>query len=248
VVVATRGDDNRTGIIIDNGTGVVNVVEEFQRYAIGHVLILQTHYHLDHMSGLPQNPYLFKVANWQNVGMYGPKLYRPCNDAVTGILQTHIHPANIDSRVRIRDLDEFNPKDWIGVTNLTHIKIPHPGGCVAYRLELCDGNRSIHIVIATDCELVTQEHTDRLSTFSQGCNLLVLDCQWFDDHYTACHGHNSITIVSGLIRQTKDLDQIYLTHFDPRYSRYQIGEMTQAVRKATNRSVHSAFDRHIIGL
>ena len=115
----------------------------------------------------------------------------------------------------------------LGPTKLQSFHLPHPGGCLGFRLE---AGGSV-FVLATDCELdqvarnkdelrinhrASRQYDPGLLHFLKDANLLVIDCQFTDEDYQqrSGWGHNSLSTVVDLCAQAHP-DMVALFHHDP---------------------------------
>lgn len=148
-------------LVLDAGTGLRVVAEQLARMEPGKVTVLFSHYHLDHLAGLTMNP-LFYRPDW-SFNLVGPTFADAgVRDAVTHLLAPPYWPISWE-----RMNAHFEFIDWVAAQaaapvsdrprlilhqNL-HIRscpVPHPGGCLAYRIDDIGSGGSL--VFATDLE------------------------------------------------------------------------------------------------
>jgi phosphoribosyl 1,2-cyclic phosphodiesterase len=115
----------------------------------------------------------------------------------------------------------------IASVNVKSFPLPHPGGCIGYRLEV--GNSIF--VFATDSEFdqvannpkeiqkdftAKRDYDPALIEFLSGAHLLAVDCQYSDAEYKlkTGWGHNSLSAVIDLARQVRP-KMLALCHHDP---------------------------------
>ena len=142
--------------VLDAGTGMHAVAGQLAFMEPGEVAVLFSHYHLDHMAGLMMNP-LFHNPDW-SFKLIGPTFADgSIRDAVTNLLAPPYWPI---SWSRMNTQIEFAEFDIDGIhigTFYVHgCEMPHPGGCLAYRIDDTDSGTSL--VYATDIEW--RERTD----------------------------------------------------------------------------------------
>lgn len=137
-------------IILDAGTGMNAVAEQLSEAEPGRVTILFSHYHLDHVAGLTMNP-LFYKPNW-HFSLVGPVLgqWNVCN-AVKGLLGPPYWPISYEAMKANFEFIDFTADEIsVGGLKIRGCSVPHPGGCMAYRIDDADSDTSI--VFATDME------------------------------------------------------------------------------------------------
>mgnify|MGYP001559652217 CR=1 FL=1 len=238
----THGTD---GIIIDNGSGVQNVVRYLQKNNVERVFMLQSHLHADHTDGLPQNSYLFQnkvkvqgiwapvcegadfVTVWGQ--RFAPHIW-PVRPETFGIGMPTLYPltANLEN-------SQFLP------LGITAIRLNHPGGAVAYRIPHKRGD----IVIATDHE-PTKETNESYASFVSGARLLIADLQYRDSEYQGevgigggpamkrvGWGHATPKLLAAALAGCQPLPkEICITHHDPNRSAGDLDDFSGEVFKS----------------
>ena len=116
--------------------------------------LLLSHYHYDHLQGLPFFTPLFEPRN--RFTFHGPRREgRSVRDVLEGQMVPPYFPVTLDEVARaeleFRTLEPGAPF-WLGEVRVSSAELDHPGGNLGYRLEY----RGRSLVYATDVE-----HTDR---------------------------------------------------------------------------------------
>jgi phosphoribosyl 1,2-cyclic phosphodiesterase len=165
--------DDRSGalLVLDAGTGIVRLGESLHEPP-GDIPILLTHYHWDHVHGLP----LFRplhVPGWRPL-VAGPRLGSVAPDWIESLFKAPFFPrtlADLPSRPRV---SIFDPGDMeIGGFRLRMHRLNHPGGSLAYRI----GGDSGDLVFATDHECGDSRRDGDLAAFAFNAGAIVLDGQ-----------------------------------------------------------------------
>jgi phosphoribosyl 1,2-cyclic phosphodiesterase len=168
--------DEATGriIILDAGSGIVGAGDS----AAGdpaEIPILLTHYHWDHVQGLPFFPPLYRHGG--DLTVWAPALGRTFADLET-MFEAPFFPVPYDrlpSRPAIRMLaageTTVNGFD-IGVQPLNH-----PGGAFAYRVRGASGS----LVYATDHEFGVPRIDDALRALGADATAVILDAHFTPD-------------------------------------------------------------------
>ena len=137
-------------LVLDAGTGMCAVARQLACTGPGEVTVLFSHYHLDHVAGLMMNP-LFYGADW-SFNFVGPTFADGgVRDAVTRLLAPPYWPVPWE-RMRARlEFAEFAADGiQVGLLRVRGCPVPHPGGCLAYRID--DSGCGASLVFATDLE------------------------------------------------------------------------------------------------
>ena len=246
-----------TIVVFDAGTGIRTVsdhlTQEFSEAAVT-VNLLLTHLHWDHIQGFP-----FFVPAWQprnTVRIFGQsRSEKSIFELLSGQMHGEYFPAQIaDMEARLQfetAADQFD----IDELRIRTLSLPHPGGCLGYRIE-ADG---AVLVFATDCEIdqivgnaddvkrdpeTARSIPDEFIGFFTDADLVVIDCQYSDKLYQqrVGWGHNSPSAVIDLCRQTRPR-QVALTHHDPHSTDADVAEI---VIEVARRLAASASDPPLV--
>lgn len=168
---------NGTLIILDCGSGVrglgKSLLREFGERPI-HAYVFLTHFHWDHIQGIPFFLPLYRKGNvflFHSVLRKGLEL----KGAVEGQMVNPYFPVDMSvmgSTRHFYDLDE-NPINLNGAI-ISSAPLNHPGECVAYRIE-ADG---ASFVLATDTEPGSAFHDRAVRDLAQGADVIVYDAQY----------------------------------------------------------------------
>jgi phosphoribosyl 1,2-cyclic phosphodiesterase len=168
-------DANGGLIIIDAGSGIRELgVDLANRGDSGtHFPILITHFHWDHLQGLPFFRHAYVSGN--QVTFYSP--VRGFADNLRHQMQPPFFP--VDMSVMNAQLEFVELSDsslQIGDVEITWRKMKHPGGSYAYRF----AEKGRNLVFATDAEITEtdfEKNADNTRFFSD-TDLLILDAQY----------------------------------------------------------------------
>jgi len=146
LLVGSHGDR----LVLDAGTGMHTVARQLAQAGPGEVTVLFSHYHLDHVAGLTMNP-LFYKSDW-SFKFVGPTFADGgVRDAVTLLLAPPYWPVSWEQMSARFEFAEFATEAiQVGILRVRRCQVPHPGGCLAYRIDEsgCDAS----LVFATDLE------------------------------------------------------------------------------------------------
>jgi phosphoribosyl 1,2-cyclic phosphodiesterase len=218
-----------TLVVLDAGSGIRNLGSAWDREfgnrpVRAHLLL--THPHWDHIQGFPFFAPAYSKDNAFTI--YGEE--RADGDVrqlLSGQMGGAYFPVPLEAMQAALDFRATTPTFALGSIEVRTARLPHPGGCLGYRLEAAGSV----LVFATDCELdqvalnraeVQADHrTPRLYDpalldFFSGVHVLVLDCQYTDEQYPLKRGwgHNSVTTVVDLCVQARP-EMLVLFHHDP---------------------------------
>ncbi len=173
----------KTGIFIDNGTGVGAVAQFILSQGATTVYGLQTHIHADHCIGIYNNSLLFKKDLVKQI--VTPKLSEySFQDEYDHDFDTALWPISPEKVGVTHTISEFEPGVTLSILDgIETLSLNHPGGAVAYRIHLPEGD----VVIATDHELVG-DHVKKYAEFVSGARFLYADVQYRDSEYAGEKG------------------------------------------------------------
>jgi len=182
-ILVEAGSDT---IVLDAGTGIVNIGRYLtqERPEKKHIDIFLTHYHMDHIQGIPFFEPVFNKDYTINIYCdESPTL--PLGETILSLFNKPLSPignAGIKAHFNFIPLNT----DKVGTVKIgTHLSVDfckehlHPeAGVLLYRVNI-DGMR---LVYATDVESVNgfaEEHI----RFIDGADILIHDTMYFDEDY-----------------------------------------------------------------
>ena len=164
--------DRSTGrrLILDAGSGIVGVGGTLD--AATDIPIVLTHYHWDHVQGLPFFAPVYRAG--AAVTVWAPTLAREFGDIET-MFEAPFFPVPYD-RLPSRPAIKMNAggRHDINGFDVTSQPLNHPGGSFAYRIKRATGD----FVYATDHEFGNPDIDLALAHFSVGAHALVLDAHF----------------------------------------------------------------------
>ena len=237
-IFVERGD---RVVIFDAGTGIINIGDYLQkeRNDIKILDIFLTHFHFDHILGLP----FFQpiLSRGYTVNIYTApynKDNRTVRDVILTIFNQPYSPISnegIKAEMNFVELD-INKKEAITIDHdmsVTYQKNSFHPLCGVLIYKLNTGGKSI--VYATDVEIPGGFDGDTLD-FISGADILIHDSQYFDSHYNAAEnpkkgfGHSSVSMA---VQNAKNANAkaLYLFHYDPAYSDRELERMLKEAQK-----------------
>jgi phosphoribosyl 1,2-cyclic phosphodiesterase len=165
-------------LLIDCGTGVRALHGRDGARGI-HFNVLLTHYHVDHLMGLPlfeplyerHNSFTFYGQTWSGGGV---------REALERFFGPPLFPIALGETAAGKEFVDLHeePLELEGL-QITYARLNHPQGVTAYRLH--GGDRSV--VFATDCERGEHRSDARFERFAQDADFLIHDAQYTSEEY-----------------------------------------------------------------
>ena len=177
-------------LIFDLGTGVRELGDALSATtAPARASIFISHYHYDHLQGLPfftplfQPRFAFTVYGASREG-------RSVEEVLTGQMVQPYFPVTLRQVARAqltyRTLVSGQLLE-VGPARVSTLDLNHPGGNLGYRVE-CDGRV---VVYATDVEPGC-EKDEQLVEFSRDADVLIIDAMYTEDEYRGHKGASKV--------------------------------------------------------
>jgi len=214
-------------LVVDCGTGLRSLEDEMRAGVPQRYSILLTHYHWDHIQGLPVFSPLFEAGN--EVTFYGPVFGgRGVRDTLGSVLRPPWWPVSLDEVAADVSFRELGQPFSVGSVSIRHTMGSHPQGVAVLRLE----GRERSIVIATDHEAGNAETDARLVELASGADVLVHDAQYTPEELRTTRkgwGHSSF---ESAVRAAQDagVTQLVLTSHDPARSDTEVDGLRSMAR------------------
>jgi len=187
-------------IIFDMGTGapdlgrqVLNQTPESEPLPL-HIFL--SHYHLDHLSGLPFFGPLYQARS--QINFYG---MGPVEQRLNGFMGPPYFPVKIQDTLSTKSYYKITPKEplWLSPkVKVTCHPLAHPGGCMAYRINLVEEGSSI--IYLTDYEHDTKDASvcEELADFCKDVTLLIYDANYDQQEFEINKGYGHSTWQAGV--------------------------------------------------
>lgn len=223
-------------IVIDAGTGIISLSDRLVKTkTLPPITLLFTHFHLDHVIGLP----LFKPLcrpQTRITLMADPNRPGDWTQSLKTLINRPYWPVNLAecrARVRFKSLPSNRPALNLYGIRVSWCPVRHPQHCLAYRLDMSGKS----IVIATDYEPGNPRLDERFLRFCFGTDILILDAQYTLREAAALRGwgHGTCQKATAIAREA-NAGELILTHHDRYRTDAQIDAMVRAARRHFSRT------------
>lgn len=234
--------DSGSLLIVDCGTGLrmlgKALMTEFGSKAIrAHVLL--SHYHWDHIQGLPFFTPLYSEEN--QFHFYSYRLPGgSVEEALEGQMSYPYFPVDMAAMEAVRTFTEIKQGPFrLDDFTIQARQVNHPQGCLTFRIE----NNSKAVLYATDNEPGDPASGRAIMELARGADLLVFDSQFSWEEIRGPKkgwGHN--TWEEGVrICQEAGVRQFVLFHHDPDRNDAAVDDL-EATARARFRNSRAAYE------
>ncbi len=232
-------------LIIDAGTGITHTIP-FPDEPRGHasITLLFTHFHLDHVIGLPMYAPLYHKGNDVRI-MARPRPGQDWRATLRTVMGRPLWPVGLDDAgARIAYDDLCTETLQIANLRIQAFEVPHPQGCLAFRLEL----PALSIVVATDTEYASDAIDPAFVDFCRGADALIMDAQFTEGEYARHRGWgHSSWLTATTVANRAAVGRLLLTHHAPKHTDADIDTLLAAARRQFARTEAASTNMAVEG-
>ena len=199
--------DNGDGklLIVDAGTGVYHLGHE-DLSAYEHLQFVFTHFHWDHIQGLPFFRPLYDKSRTVELSVFADSKLETLQKALCKQMDPEFFPIGFEqmgATLQYSVLD--NPM-------IEPVELNHPGGCYGFKITAPSGQQMAYLV---DHEL-TEENRSHYVEFCKGVDVLVHDAHYTSDQYMKYQGWGHTCAGRAMtFAEEANVGRLILTHHHP---------------------------------
>ncbi len=224
-------------LVIDAGTGLRPFEDDLRRTRSGSSVplhLLLTHFHFDHISGLPFLRALFEKGT--DLRFHSALAPAEIRRRLEAFMTGPYFPVEFGSTPSRKTFERIGSRPVpISGAFVSACPLNHPQGSVAFKIE--EAGRSV--IFATDTEHYADGVDARLAVFALGADVLVYDATFTPADYAAGKvGWGHSTWAAGVeLARAAGVGRLLLSHLNPDYGDAALGRIESAARKIFSRSV-----------
>jgi phosphoribosyl 1,2-cyclic phosphodiesterase len=225
--------DSGSLLIVDCGSGLRMLGKSWVKEFNGQPLrasVLITHFHWDHIQGLPFFSPLYNPSN--QFHFYADRPHESELEAILGgqMAQPYF-PVDMTAMRANRSYTVISAKPFdLDDFHIHPAHLNHPQGCLSYRIE----NNGKSVVFATDNEPGHPHADDALRKICEGADILIYDSQYDPDQLDQEKkgwGHSSWEEGVSICRES-GVKELILFHHDPDCDDNAIDALQERARKS----------------
>jgi ribonuclease BN (tRNA processing enzyme) len=222
-------------VIVDAGTGIRRLGDRLMArsgYGTLDIHLLLTHFHLDHVLGLPFFSPLYSAR--ARIRFYSPVLPRETEKWLSGLMTGRYFPVGFRETASQKDFQKVEEEGFsVGKLRVSALPLNHPQGSLAYSI----GEKDDGIVFATDTEPPDEGIDERLAGFIRAVAHFVCDATFTPQEYRRRQGWGHSTWEHGTeLARAAGVRDLLLSHFNPDHDDRAIDEMVRQARREFRRS------------
>ncbi|MCK9169202.1 MAG: MBL fold metallo-hydrolase [Treponema sp.] len=224
--VEVKSDDG-TEIVLDAGSGLRVMGKHGNKPADNHYNLLLSHFHWDHLQGLP----FFDAAYNQETTIDIYSVFPAAKRLLRDQMKRPYFPVSFDTFTKKINFHTISPAESFSIGNLkiNCCKMSHPGNSYSYALT----ENGKKFVYATDVEL-SQRDFDRTS--ARAAVFENADCVVLDSQYTVAEayqkenwGHSAFCYAIDFAVHW-NIKSVFLFHHEPMYDDKKLNSILLAAR------------------
>jgi phosphoribosyl 1,2-cyclic phosphodiesterase len=219
-------------LVFDGGTGLRLLGNELEKEHADKPIsahIFFSHFHLDHIQGVPFFRPLYNARNHFTFYFAGRRDANLVMDALAGMMATPYFPVDMSKLPCSRDyVDLVEGTFTVADTRIMVLPLNHPQGCVGYRIMQ---NGKV-ITYCTDVEHGVDWSDQNILKLAKDADFFIVDAQYtpeeLPEHTGWGHSSWKQAIESGILAGVK---QVVLYHHDPYHEDIEVEKILNNARR-----------------
>ena len=209
--------DESTMVILDAGTGIYKLGQELAK-TTHNIYILLSHYHWDHIQGLPFFTPLYQPNRNVTIVAGLPGRFKPLFNNMMDGIRFPIKHDMLQSNLTFWEASQWDKiKDILPIEKCFN---NHPGGALSFKVTTPSGKTMVYCSDNELSPLDSAEYSlDHFRQFFEGVDVLIHDTQYIEEDRAlkTGWGHSFLTDVLDLAHSA-NVKSLVLYHHDPEKS------------------------------
>jgi phosphoribosyl 1,2-cyclic phosphodiesterase len=220
--------DSREPVVVDCGSGIRALGDEFLNRQVKRIHILLTHFHWDHIQGVPSFAPIFLPGI--EIVFYASRSPVVASALFSVQMADPFFPvpfAELSSHIEFNQV-ECGKEFAIGAMKVEPFELHHPQSAIGFRFEQ-EGRVFVH---ASDHECGVAEIDAGIVRAARGADMLVMDAQYTPEEYVSKigWGHSSFAQVTD-VAHAAGVKKLLLFHHDPGHDDAFLDQMLADAQK-----------------
>ena len=225
--VSVTFDESDEIIIFDCGSGIreLGAVIQNEKRKISRYNILLSHFHWDHIQGLPFFGPGYNPSN--KVDFYSP--VPELKNFLSGQMVSPYFPVPLETMGAKKEFHLLENDTKIAGKTISFKKMNHPGDSYSF----CVNDNGKRIIYSTDVELTSGDFTknNENTSFFMNADLIIIDCQYTLGEAVEKYnwGHSAFSLAVDFAANW-NIKHIVMFHHDPTYDDNKLFGLLQSAR------------------
>lgn len=209
--------------IFDAGSGLIHLGSQLAEHNVRDIDICFSHFHSDHICGLPFFKPFFSPACTVRLHSFGDN-EATLEEAVSSYLSRPIFPITLQDFSATVSFVHHQEDERLNLGNLSidALAIPHPGGAHALRAYA----EKKTFIYATDTEHEPGKTNHDLVAFMRNADLAIYDCTFDDSEFEQKRGWGHSTWQEGVrLAKQAEVKQFGVFHHEPERTDAQLADI-----------------------
>lgn len=216
-------------LIIDGGSGLKNLGDYLLRENQTNTFhILMTHFHWDHLLGLP----FFIPLYLQNKVVHFYAVQSELESCIKTVFSKPFHPVTFDqlgAEIHFHKLEPYEKQEIEGF-EITPYLLDHPDPCFGFKIQA--GGRVLSYCVDHEGVRKSEDELGKDAALFKGVNTLIYDAQYGLGEISKKMNWGHSTASIGIeVSMREQIEKVYFVHHDPSSTIENIFQLEQEAKK-----------------
>jgi len=225
-------DMGGTHVVLDAGTGLRSLGDEYLRRGVKDIFILMSHVHADHLAGINYFKPIYIPGHSINMLAGHLRGDEWMKQKIYDHMREEVHPVQYDQLPSNFVCEDFlaGKKFYVNLDiRVTTAPLNHPGGSTGYRIEY-QGKTLCYV---TDTEHVEGRHDPRILELIKDADLVIYDSTFTEAEWPSKKGWGHSTWQEGMkLCKIAGAKQMAMFHYSPDYDDDMVDKMVAEAQAA----------------